>query len=138
MSPNMNALNSRSVNALSISGNETDHIFLQKIFTGTRLWKLHQARSFEEALRCLDQHQLQVVISDSRIPQGSWKEVLQALDSRPNPPMLVVTARCADERLWAEALNCGAYDVLARPLDGDEVTRVVDSAVRHFEAARKN
>jgi hypothetical protein len=35
-----------------------------------------------------------------------------------------VTSRLADERLWAEALNLGAWDVLAKPFDADEVIRI--------------
>jgi hypothetical protein len=34
----------------------------------------------------------------------------------PDPPVLIVTSRLADEYLWAEALNPGAYDVLASRL----------------------
>ena len=40
----------------------------------------------------------------------------------------------ADERLWAEALNLGAYDVLAKPFDRTEVMRVVSMAWMHWSA----
>ena len=36
----------------------------------------------------------------------------------------------ADERLWAEALNLGAYDVLAKPFGRTEAMRVVAAAWR--------
>jgi DNA-binding response OmpR family regulator len=49
--------------------------------------------------------------------------------SRP-APVLVVTSNVADESLWAEVLNLGGYDVLAQPFDGEEVARVIGSAVR--------
>ena len=45
-------------------------------------------------------------------------------------PSLIVTSRLADERLWAEALNLGAYDVLAKPFDSTEAMRVVGAAWR--------
>jgi hypothetical protein len=38
-----------------------------------------------------------------------------------------------DDRLWAEALNLGAYEVLVQPFDPEEVTRVVFSAWRNWE-----
>jgi DNA-binding response OmpR family regulator len=50
----------------------------------------------------------------------------------PNPPLLIVTSRLADERLWAEALNLGAYDVLAKPFDKREVIRTVTAAWLHW------
>jgi DNA-binding NtrC family response regulator len=43
-----------------------------------------------------------------------------------------VTSRAADERLWAEALNLGAYDVLAKPFDPTEVCRIVSLAWMHW------
>ena len=50
------------------------------------------------------------------------------LRTLPDPPFLIVASRLADERLWAEALNLGAYDVLAKPFDSTEVTRIVGMA----------
>ena len=55
-----------------------------------------------------------------------------------DPPLLIVTSRFADERLWAEALNVGAYDVLAKPFERDEVNRVLTSAwVRRARATAR-
>jgi DNA-binding response OmpR family regulator len=54
--------------------------------------------------------------------------LLEQLARLPDPPALVVTSRIADDSLWAEALNLGAYDVLAKPFDGAEVVRVVSLA----------
>jgi DNA-binding response OmpR family regulator len=45
----------------------------------------------------------------------------------------MVTSRLADERLWAEALNLGAYDVLAKPFDGREVIRILSLAWQHWQ-----
>jgi len=61
---------------------------------------------------------------------GSWKDVLEQVTILPDPPSLIVTSRLAEERLWAEALNLGAYDVLAKPLDRTEAMRVVGAASR--------
>ena len=51
----------------------------------------------------------------------------------PDPPLLIVTSRLADERLWAEALNLGAWDVLAKPFEADEVIRIVSIAGQHWQ-----
>ena len=48
------------------------------------------------------------------------------------PPYLVVTSRLADDYLWAEALNLGAYDVLPKPFETAEVERVLGSAWLHW------
>jgi DNA-binding response OmpR family regulator len=49
------------------------------------------------------------------------------------PPVLIVTSRVADDYLWVEALNLGAYDVLAKPFDLTEVTRILSSAWLHWQ-----
>ena len=55
-----------------------------------------------------------------------------AAGSLQDPPSLVVTSRLADERLWAEVLNLGAYDLLARPFNKNELTRTVALAWQHW------
>ena len=39
-----------------------------------------------------------------------------------------MSSRLADDRLWAEALNLGAWDVLAKPFEKSEVLRAVSTA----------
>jgi len=58
------------------------------------------------------------------------RDVLEQVTILPDPPSFIVTSRLADERLWAEALNLGAYDVLAKPFDSTEAMRVVGAAWR--------
>jgi DNA-binding response OmpR family regulator len=48
------------------------------------------------------------------------------------PPLLIVASRTADEYLWAEALNLGAYDVLSKPYHPAEVIRVLSMAWLHW------
>jgi len=64
---------------------------------------------------------------------GTWREMLAEAAQLLPPPFLIVTCRLADERLWAEALNVGAYDVLAKPFDAAEVIRVVSLAWLHWK-----
>jgi DNA-binding response OmpR family regulator len=62
--------------------------------------------------------------------------MLEHISRLPDAPLLIVTSRLADERLWAEALNLGAYDVLAKPFDTAEVVRVVSLAWQHWHTRR--
>jgi len=54
--------------------------------------------------------------------------MLDAIHRLRDQPELIVTSRLADDRLWAEALNLGAYDVLAKPFNRDEVLRSLSLA----------
>jgi DNA-binding response OmpR family regulator len=63
---------------------------------------------------------------------GTWIDMLEELRLLRNAPPLIVTSRLADEKLWAEALNLGAYDVLAKPFDLSELVRIVNLAWLHW------
>jgi DNA-binding NtrC family response regulator len=74
-----------------------------------------------------------IVMCDSEIKPGTWGEMLEHISLLPDPPLSIVTSRLADERLWAEALNLGAWDVLAKPFATDEVIRIVSIAWQHWQ-----
>jgi FixJ family two-component response regulator len=48
------------------------------------------------------------------------------------PPKLIVFTRHADDRLWAEVLNLGGFDVLDFPTGRAELFRAVSSAWRNW------
>jgi DNA-binding NtrC family response regulator len=125
------------VPVLSVSPMEEDHFFLQDILNhlhGTldppRTFKVNSCATLASALLALRKRQFEVVVCERDLTPGSWKDVLEQVTILPDPPSLIVTSRLADERLWAEALNLGAYDVLAKPFDRTEAMRVVGAAWR--------
>jgi DNA-binding response OmpR family regulator len=58
--------------------------------------------------------------------------MLEHISLLPVSPLLIVSSRLADERLWAEALNLGAWDVLAKPFVAEETIRIVSVARQHW------
>ncbi len=91
-------------------------------------WEIREAATFREAVGILDSQGIAVAICDTEIGDGEWQVLLADLQDRANPPSLIVSSRLADERLWAEVLNLGAYDVLVQPFDRVEVLRVARMA----------
>jgi DNA-binding NtrC family response regulator len=71
-----------------------------------------------------------VVVCDAVLPDGDWREVMTALETMADPALLIVASHLADNRLWAEVLNEGGHDVLAKPFRAEEVLRCVVSACR--------
>jgi DNA-binding NtrC family response regulator len=117
----------KSKTALLISPFEQDHKLFKLLFT-EQGWKLHRASSLESALRLLRQGIASLVIAEKDLPNGTWKDVLGAVLQLSSAPPVVVTSLHADDYLWAEALNLGAYDVLAKPFERTEAIRVCSSA----------
>jgi DNA-binding response OmpR family regulator len=120
------------VSALLVGDYETDRLIIHDVFRKSG-WRLFEARDRRTALRCLDRNPVHVVVSKKAVRDWTWKRLLADLRRHVRPPQLIVTSNLSDEMLWAEALNWGAYDVLAEPLERDEVERVIASARRHFD-----
>jgi DNA-binding response OmpR family regulator len=131
------------VTVLSVSPLEEDHTALDRIFNGIgwstythATWSLRPVLTLEAATFELCKNSVSIVLSESELLPGSWREILADARELPNPPLVIVTSRLADDYLWAEALNTGAYDVLAKPFDATEVVRILSLAWLHRKRIR--
>ncbi len=112
---------------------------LGRVFTQFGLDHLQAlpARDCEEAWSALHSQTVDVLIVDDEFPAGQgWRELLDEIADMGGHQPVIVASRTADERLWAEALNLGAYDVLAKPFDAHELARIVEMAVRQAAELR--
>ena len=112
---------------LAILPSAEDQTSLKQIFYRSD-WKLSVVTAIHQARANIDRVAAGVVISDSHLPDGKWQDVLAELHRSRFEPVLIVASRLADDRLWAEVLNLGGYDVLATPLQSWEVKRSVSLA----------
>ena len=97
-------------------------------------WSICTARTLKSATAVLKKERPPLVLCESDPGRETWREMLAQTTLMLPPPLLIVLSRLADEHLWAEALNLGAYDVLAKPLDAMEVTRTLSLAWVHWRA----
>ena len=116
---------------LSISRNEEDRASLKGILDSG--WTVLAKSTVGSALSLLRETPIPIVIYDCEIPSGAWGEMLDQISLLSDPPLFILASRLADERVWAEALNLGAWDVLAKPFEADEVIRIVSIAGQHWE-----
>jgi DNA-binding NtrC family response regulator len=124
------------VHVLVVSSVESDHTSLSHIF-GHTAWTFDSARSLKEAIAKLANKPCPVILCDETLRDGSWKDLYDFCQHSTPPSYLIVTSQFADDRLWAEVLNIGAYDVLSKPFHSQEVFRVVGLAWRHWTDSRK-
>jgi DNA-binding NtrC family response regulator len=117
----------RTVNVLSISPHEEDHRHVRDILKHSN-WQQHTAHTEKEACDFLRENVAPVAICESELPDGTWQDVLAQFGRMECPPLLIVTSRTADDRLWSEVLNLGGYNVLAKPLNAKEVFHVAGTA----------
>lgn len=131
----------KTVPVLCVDPTEEDHASLRTIFQSSpwsvcpdSSWQLQSSNNLKSAWRALYTQRFPLVLCECDLNPGTWRELFNLLERLPDPPFLIVTSRAADEHLWAEALNLGAYDVLAKPFDRTEVMRVVSMAWMHWTA----
>jgi DNA-binding response OmpR family regulator len=115
---------------LTVSADQEDHRLLSDMLSADG-WKVLPARSCREAFSSVKANRPAVIACDHKLPDGTWRDLFSLLAGINEPPPLIVVSRNADESLWAEVLNCGGYDVLAKPFDTMEVCRVLSMAHRH-------
>ncbi|MGC8792310.1 MAG: response regulator [Bryobacteraceae bacterium] len=122
----------RTVRVLAVSSAEDDLRFLRNLFDHSR-WIIHTARGCAEAADFLCRNPMPVIVCDNQLADGSWRDLLRIVSTLPGHPLLIVTSRAADDYLWAEVLNLGGYDVLAKPFEPEEVIRVISLAWLHWK-----
>ena len=117
----------RPVNVLVVSPSAEENRTLSRILNDSA-WRLSRVSGYEEAITYLTRNRVAIVVCESELPDGSWRDILLDIRSYSSPPVLIVTSRQADEYLWAEVLNLGGYDLLSKPFDDEEVRRVIANA----------
>jgi DNA-binding NtrC family response regulator len=83
----------------------------------------NEARRFLESCS-----RVQVVLCDTTLPDGNWRNVLEDVQQSSTNADVILCARLSDERLWIDALESGAYDLLIEPYTEQEVERILEAA----------
>jgi DNA-binding NtrC family response regulator len=112
---------------LFISGHRDDARHLSEMLQGLPL-VLDHADTLHQARAMLQSEDYQVALTEAALPDGQWLDVLHLVREYPNELRVIVTDPHADARFWAEALNLGAYDLLAQPFYEPEVRRILYNA----------
>ncbi len=92
-------------------------------------YTVRRAASVDVLSSVLSREPVGVVVCEGRLADGrSWRDALTRVQEVDDSARLIVADRLADDVLWSEVLNLGAYDLLAAPFDPTEVARVVELA----------
>jgi len=85
--------------------------------------------NFRDAQQKLADQSYDLLFVDAELPGGSWQHLVEAVCTSGKNCAVIVCSRCGDERLWAEVLQCGAYDLIPEPYDEQEVARIAQCAI---------
>jgi DNA-binding NtrC family response regulator len=115
---------------LFVSGHSADAQRLSHMLRALPMLVDH-ASSLRQARTRLQQQDYDVILTEAALPDGNWLDALHMAREVPYELEVVVTDPQADARFWAEALNLGAYDLVAQPFYEPEVQRVLYNACTH-------
>jgi DNA-binding NtrC family response regulator len=118
---------------LFISGRHEDARSLSQMLHSLPL-KLEHVQSLRQARTRLHRLDYEVILTEADLPDGKWLDVLRLVRESPRETEVIVTDPQADGRFWAEALNLGAYDLLAQPFYEPEVRRILYNACSRQQA----
>jgi DNA-binding response OmpR family regulator len=118
----------RPTRMLSISPISDDYDVLSGMLED-QSWQLFPATTCQDAIARLGRTRISVILCEHSLPDGTWKDVLDHVSGAGIEAPIIVTSRLADEHLWAEVLNLGGYDVLAKPFSEREVRHAITSAL---------
>ena len=112
---------------LFISGRQEDARHLSQMLHALPL-ELEHVPSLRHARNRLHQQEYELILTEAALPDGKWLDVLHLIRECPRETEVIVTDPHADAHFWAEALNLGAYDLLAQPFYEPEVRRILFNA----------
>ena len=89
-----------------------------------------RARSCRAALdRLNSDNPPRVVFTDEMLPDGIWADIVSTVASAHEPVSVIVVGQKLDLKLYAEAIQCGAFDFIAPPLVESDLGHVVRCAM---------
>jgi DNA-binding NtrC family response regulator len=109
---------------LFVSQQGDDAAAVSRMLEAARI-RCEHVTTCREARSRLSRNSYGAVLTEATLDDGNWKNVLSLTLDMGSAPPLIVTDRAADDRLWAEVLNLGCYDMLAQPFDDSEVVRIL-------------
>ena len=116
--------------------NEQDRYVLTNVF-GQEPLDVRFAESWEETCSVANQLTPPVILLDRDWPGTEWRTAVEKLTASPHHACVILMSSVSDVYLWQELIRRGGYDVLAKPLRADNVTRVVKLALSYWTSAPK-
>ena len=83
-----------------------------------------------EAINLIQKILYDVVLLDMKMPRVGGKEVLQFIQEHSPSSQVIILSQYADLKMAVETTKLGAYEVLGKPYDIDQVEQTIQRADR--------
>lgn len=104
-----------------------------------RAFNVFTAESAEEGIKILNENDVEIVLTDQRMPEMTGVEFLKSIiKTHPNPIRILVTGY-TDIKAIKDAINEGQiYKYVEKPWDNDYLKMIIDKAYEVYQLRREN
>ena len=121
-----------------IIDDEKNYLLLLETLLSEEGYSITALQDPELALDYLAESEVDVVITDMKMPKVSGQEVLEHIKKHhPHIPVLIMTAYGSIDGA-VQSMRYGAFDYISKPFSNDELKLSVDKAVRTSKAREQN
>jgi two-component system, NtrC family, response regulator len=121
-----------------IVDDEKNYLLVLKELLGEEGYEVVTAQSVAEALTIYQETELDLVVTDMKMPGMSGMELLSVLREKdPHLPVIMMTAYGTVEKA-VEAMKKGAYDYIIKPFDNEILKKTITKALAMGQIIKEN
>ena len=126
------------MNTVLIVDDEPNYLIVLSELLREEGFGVFTAGNGEDALKTLSDTDIDLVITDMRMPGIDGLELLKAAKSlNPDLPVIMVTA-FGEVEMAVAAMKAGAFNYLTKPFSNDELVLNATKALEHYAVLREN
>ncbi|MGB8929616.1 MAG: sigma-54 dependent transcriptional regulator [Anaeromyxobacteraceae bacterium] len=127
-----------ALRSVLIVDDESSMRHLLSVILTERGYEVRAVARGEDALRELDVHEYDLVLTDVRMPGMGGLALLAGIQRAHPDLMVIVMSAYGSHEAAVEAMKAGAYDYLSKPFRPDEVVLVLRKAEERERLSREN
>lgn len=114
--------------SILVVSSETTNSYSPKNILNREGWQTISASTVGECEEVFANQNIDLVFCDRVLADGTYRDILAMTRSKSLRVRLVVTSRLADWDEYLEALDNGAFDLIASPSQTADIVRVINQA----------
>ena len=103
-----------------------------------RRYDVASVSTIAAAQECLNKDNFDVIFLDVRLPDGDGTNLLKAIQSRPQKPLVVITTGFGSVESAVECMKNGAFDYLIKPFSNEQIEVTLRKAEEFTQLLKVN
>jgi len=126
------------MNTVLIVDDERNYLLVLEALLSEEGYQVITAEGALKGLECLEENELDVVITDMKMPGMDGMEFMGRIQLRqPDLPVIMMTAFGSVEKA-VEAMRKGAFDYILKPFKNEQLKLTIGKAISHYHLVKQN